>query len=230
MCGFHDHVQPLLIAARLKLSALNAKTAQEKSLEVVVEVCELISQVIQTTRNLSLHLNPPMIRNGGLGQALTSLCGWMRSTYGLKIALHCAPGIEPVDFVIRSLCFNAIREVLMNVVKYAGTEHVSIDLEAEDGDLLRVVVEDKGAGFDDQTRQHGSGLDNIQRRLEMVGGSLNIHSEIGVGTVVTLRAPLGVAPNHQPMEDGGRHGIQFFRPTADSHSLKFVSNIGKQGG
>ena len=226
----HDHVQPLLIAARLKLSALNAKTAQEKSLEVVVEVCELISQVIQTTRNLSLHLNPPMIRNGGLGQALTSLCGWMRSTYGLKIALHCAPGIEPVDFVIRSLCFNAIREVLMNVVKYAGTEHVSIDLEAEDGDLLRVVVEDKGAGFDDQTRQHGSGLDNIQRRLEMVGGSLNIHSEIGVGTVVTLRAPLGVAPNHQPMEDGGRHGIQFFRPTADSHSLKFVSNIGKQGG
>jgi signal transduction histidine kinase len=154
----------------------------------------------------------------------------MRSTYGLKIALHCAPGIEPVDFVIRSLCFNAIREVLMNVVKYAGTEHVSIDLEAEDGDLLRVVVEDKGAGFDDQTRQHGSGLDNIQRRLEMVGGSLNIHSEIGVGTVVTLRAPLGVAPNHQPMEDGGRHGIQFFRPTADSHSLKFVSNIGKQGG
>ena len=204
----HDHVQPLLVAARLKLSALSTRTAQEKSLEVAAEVRELISQVIQTTRNLSVHLNPPMIRNGGLGQALTSLCGWMRSTYGLKIALHCAPGIEPRDFVIRALCFNAIRELLMNVVKYAGTEHVSIDLEAEDGGLLRVDVEDNGAGFDDRTRQHGSGLDNIQRRLEMVGGSLTIHSEIGVGTVVTLRVPLGVASNHQPTDDGApRHPV-----------------------
>lgn len=226
----HDHVQPLLIAARLKLSTLTAKTAQEKSLEVAADVRELISQVIQTTRNLSVHLNPPMIRNGGLGQALMSLCGWMRATYGLKIALHCAPGIEPEDFVIRTLCFNAIREVLMNVVKYAGTEHVSIDLEVEDGGMLRVDVEDNGVGFDDRTRQHGSGLDNVQRRFEMVGGSLNIHSEIGVGTVVTLRAPLGVASNHHPMEDGAPRGIPFVRPTADSHGSKFEFSSAKQGG
>ncbi len=225
----HDHVQPLLIAARLKLSALSKKTAQEKSLEVAAEVRELISQVIQTTRNLSVHLNPPMIRNGGLGQALTSLCGWMRSTYGLKIALHCAPGIEPGDFVIRALCFNAIRELLMNVVKYAGTEHVSIDLEAEDGGLLRVDVEDNGAGFDDRTRQHGSGLDNIQRRLEMVGGSLSIHSEIGVGTVVTLRVPLEVASNIN-QRSTARDGIQFFRPTAESQRSKLEFDSGKQGG
>ncbi len=190
---------------------------------------ELISQVIQTTRNLSVHLNPPMIRNGGLGQALTSLCGWMRSTYGLKIALHCAPGIEPGDFVIRALCFNAIRELLMNVVKYAGTEHVSIDLEAEDGGLLRVDVEDNGAGFDDRTRQHGSGLDNIQRRLEMVGGSLSIHSEIGVGTVVTLRVPLEVASNIN-QRSTARDGIQFFRPTAESQRSKLEFDSGKQGG
>ncbi len=105
----------------------------------------------------------------------------------------------------------------MNVVKYAGTEHVFIDLVAEDDNLLRVDVEDNGVGFDDRTRQHGSGLDNVQRRFEMVGGSLNIHSEIGVGTVVTLRAPLGV-------------GIPFVRPTADSHGSKFEFSSAKQGG
>lgn len=91
---------------------------------------------------------------------------------------------------IRLLCFKAVRELLMNVVKHAGTQRAELVLEQAPPGILRITVRDQGAGFAPATEQEGSGLSNLERRLSMVGGSLSIVSSPDAGTVVTLLAPL----------------------------------------
>jgi signal transduction histidine kinase len=186
----HDEVQPLLVAARLSLSGLGAHSAREDCLRVAAEACEHLGQAIRMTRELSLQLNPPLIRERGLNAALASLCGWVRENHGLIVELSGAADAEPGDTALRLLCFNAIRELLLNVVKHAGTARVALTLQRCHDGFLRITVVDHGYGFDPDAISGGSGLAAIERRLGMIGGVLHIDSRPGQGTVATLKVPL----------------------------------------
>lgn len=186
----HDEVQPLLVAARLSLSGLNPRTAQEDCLRVAAEACAHLSRIIQFARSLSLQLSPPLIRERGLNAALASLCQWLRDNHALEVELSSAPDAEPDDMTLRLLCFNAARELLLNVAKHAGTSCVSLTLRCADADTLCITVADHGRGFDPDGPHHGSGLASISRRLGMIGGILRVDSHPGQGTVATLTVPL----------------------------------------
>lgn len=188
----HDHVQPVLVAARLGLSGLSEWTPQEDMLRAVNKAKEQISLVIQTARTLSVELNPPLVRDLGLIPGLESLCRWVRSNHGLEVEMSSAPNAEPASMTVRLLCFKVVRELLMNVVKYAGTDHAILNLEPQADEMLRITVLDNGVGFDLAENYSGSGLTNSQRRLGMVGGSLTLISAPNAGTVATIMAPLGL--------------------------------------
>ncbi len=186
----HDEVQPLLVATRLSLSGLNPRTVQEDGLRVAAEACEHLSRIIQLARSFSLQLSPPLIRERGLNAALASLCRWLRDNHALEVELSSAPDAEPDDMALRLLCFNAVRELLLNVAKHAGTSRVSLALRRADADILLITVADHGSGFDPAALTHGSGLASIARRLGMIGGTLSVDSRPGTGTVATLSVPL----------------------------------------
>lgn len=186
----HDDMQPLLVAARLALSSVDLRTAAEDHLRVAQQACEHISQVIEVARTLSLQLSPPLIRERGLAPALESLCYWIKCNYGIEVALSSAPDAEPCDVALRLLCFNAVRELLMNVVKHGGTTQVALVLAIEERDSLHITVTDHGSGFDAAAIRVGSGLAAIERRLGMVSGSLQIDSHPGMGTVARIAVPL----------------------------------------
>jgi signal transduction histidine kinase len=139
---------------------------------------------------LSLRLNPPLIRERGLNAALVSLCGWVRENHGQVVDFSAAADVEPEDMALRLLCFNATRELLLNVAKHAGTARVALTLRRTDDDMLRITVADHGDGFDPDAISQGSGLAAIERRLGMIGGVLRIESRPGQGTVATLKVPL----------------------------------------
>jgi len=187
----HDEVQPLLVAARLSLSGLGPQTAREDCLRVAAEACEHLGHAIRMARDLSQRLNPPLIRERGLNAGLTSLCGWVKENLGLEVDLTSTPDAEPDDMALRLLCFNATRELLMNVAKHAGTARVALTLRRSDGNILLISVADCGSGFDPDAITRGSGLAAIGRRLGMIGGGLHIDSRPGQGTVATLTVPLG---------------------------------------
>ena len=186
----HDQVQPLLVAVRLSLSSLSIRTPPEDHLQIAADACQHISGVINAARTLSFQLSPPLIRERGLSPALESLCHWVRDNHGLDVELNSTPEAESDDVALRLLCFNAVRELLMNAVKHAGASRAKLTLDLVDGDTLRITVADRGSGFDPATITSGSGLSAIERRLSMLGGSLQIDSRPGQGTVATLAAPL----------------------------------------
>jgi len=120
----------------------------------------------------------------------------MSSYYNLSVDFACDPDAEPADMATRLLCFNAARELLLNVVKHAGTESAELNLQIDSPDTLRISVVDGGHGFDVAASRAsgaavaGSGLSSIERRLGMIGGRLAIESRPGAGTTAIVWAPM----------------------------------------
>jgi signal transduction histidine kinase len=94
------------------------------------------------------------------------------------------------------LVFYAIRELLFNVVKHAGTFETEVRFEHNDS-RLRVVVSDQGAGFDSaqvmSNPKVAHGLLIIRHRLNLLGCSLEINSQPGNGTEAVIEVPYETA-------------------------------------
>ena len=90
--------------------------------------------------------------------------------------------------------FRVIQEALQNIHKHAEATQIAVDLQQRKGGPLTVTVADNGKGFNpEQARQRqpsSSGLVNMTERAATVGGTLQIESNPGEGTTITLVLPM----------------------------------------
>jgi signal transduction histidine kinase len=95
---------------------------------------------------------------------------------------------RPVSTETRHNLFMAVKEALNNALKHSGATEVRIGLAATDG-RMTITIADNGRGFAvSGARGKGNGLDNMNRRLEQIGGHLFLESEPGHGTNIRLEA------------------------------------------
>jgi len=197
----HDSVQQLLVGARLQVLA-SAPESAGAARRAAQEVAELLSQALAVTRSLMYELRPPMLYEGGFLPAVEWLVRWMRDTHGLTVTLTTAGAVPVEAEEARILLFQALRELLFNVVKHAKVPTARVRIERR-GAGLCFAVEDDGVGFDpEQVRANGggTGLLGIRERLERLGGRLEIDSAPGKGARFTLWAPLqGPRPVPPPL-------------------------------
>ena len=104
---------------------------------------------------------------------------------------------EPLDNESKAFFFRAVRELLINVVKHARANRVSVSMEYADA-ALKIVVRDDGIGFDYPSlsqigdTEGGYGLFSIQERMSDLGGALEIESEPGKGCKSILIMPIEI--------------------------------------
>ena len=103
--------------------------------------------------------------------------------------LEVAPGIPhwPVTAEQRSHVFLAAKEAMNNVLKHSGASEVLLRI-AMAGEALNVTIQDNGGGFAPAaaTAAGGNGLSNMRSRIERSGGVIQIVSQPGLGTTVTI--------------------------------------------
>jgi len=191
----HDHLQQLLYAARLSLGATRARVQTEPLQAVLQRLDDLLRESIEAARSLTVELSPPIVHVAGLATSLEWLGQHVEERYGLGVALEADPRIEIPAEDLRLLLFQAVRELLFNVVKHAHVERAEVRLTRPDDEHVQIVVQDEGAGFDAAEQQSdgscaaGFGLFSLRKRLELIGGSLEVDSSPGRGTRVVVRAP-----------------------------------------
>jgi len=189
----HDSLQQILVAAKFRLALrehLNDKDLQQAT----AEVGDLIDDAIETSRSLTAELSPPVLREFGLIPALEWLARWMRDRHGLTLHLAAYGQADAGAEDVTVLLFQAMRELLFNIVKHAGVKEARARVECLDGQI-HVTVSDEGTGFDpSQLRVAGGhaggfGLFSIRERLQLLGGRMEIKSAPGRGSRITLYAP-----------------------------------------
>ncbi len=189
----HDDLQQILVAAKMRL-AMSSGTRTN----TLNEIDHLLAQAMDASRSLTTQLAPPVLYDLGLKKALKWLARWAKDKYGLHVTVD-ARGPDTIENeAVRVTLFEAVRELLLNIVKHAGTDRANITLRRE-GDMCHVVVQDSGAGFDlEQCRASkeatGYGLFSLQERLGLTGGRVHVDSAPGRGTRVEVMAPLMPAP------------------------------------
>jgi signal transduction histidine kinase len=89
-----------------------------------------------------------------------------------------------------------VQEALTNIAKHAGAGHLDIELLREDGGVM-VSIRDDGRGFDPGVPTSGFGLVGMRERVTLVGGTVDIESQEGKGTLVRALIPAHALPAKQ---------------------------------
>lgn len=201
----HDDLQQRVYAIRMQLTFLRDHLpAQNGTAQKDVSDMETqLDEILMVTRNLSIDLSPPILRDEGLSQAINWLAVRMRQRYGLPIELQANGTFALADEELHVLLFNCVRELLFNVVKHAQATQAMVDLQWVE-DNLQIEVRDNGRGFavnapraqnpenigDEEELQSSSGLPTLRHQLSLFGGRLELQSAPGAGTRVTLTVPV----------------------------------------
>jgi len=187
----HDRIGQTLATVRIKVDVL-AGAAHGAALKTELDgIGELVSRSIADMRTLLFEISPPILDEFGLQAALE----WLAEQSGLVVELAVDGAVDPLCEECRSTLFRAVRELLANVTKHAGTPRVKVSIGRSDC-VARVSVEDDGVGFDvDAARERMLqercfGLFSIRERVRHLGGQFHVDSRRGRGTRVTLTIPV----------------------------------------
>ena len=165
----------------------------------------LADEALATTRSLAWSLRASSAPLEGLEASLRSLARTISSRTGLAISIS---GSIEARFAVRveAAVYKIVEEALTNVMRHASAEAARISLR-HDGDVLAVIIEDDGAGFEPEQRTltpgSGMGLLCMEERARLVDGTLRISSRPGQGTVVCATLPVP-PPGSPPI---GRDGV-----------------------
>jgi signal transduction histidine kinase len=183
----HDGAQQRLLALSLAVHSARRQHASgdDAGLASTLErTATELASAIQELRELARGLHPTVLTDGGLPPALHALAG----RCPVPVQLDVDEGrYHPL---IEATAYFMVSEALANVAKHARASHVRVQARAV-GRVLRVEVCDDGSGGADPAR--GSGLAGLGDRVAAIGGSLEVESAAGSGTIVRADLPCGDA-------------------------------------
>ena len=190
----HDRIGATLTVTSIKLSSLRNHQLPQAVQKSVEDLNSTITGLLQDIRALTIQLSPPALYDIGPAAAIESLATNVGKEHSINIDFHNAnPEILP-DKTIAVFLYKAARELFLNIVKHARATHVSIRLSGT-SDVYRMELQDNGVGFDPEDipiageNYSGFGLFRIMDRLKFYGGTIEIQSKPGRGSLFILEIP-----------------------------------------
>ena len=194
----HDGLGGRLAGIKLKLSTLAIKVGgRPEPREISVDhVISDLDHATDELRRIARNLMPESLLSMGLSAALVDLCQYLGQgptkvsfqAFGLR-------GHYPREMAIS--VFRIVTELLNNALKHANASRIIVQCE-EEGQVFFLTVEDDGDGFAVDEVEKGLGLTSVRNRVAVLGGTLEMDSEIGSRTTVTVEIPIP-AENNSPI-------------------------------
>jgi signal transduction histidine kinase len=186
----HDDLAQILYRMSLQIDIAERKLERgdanaEKELEGLRATKDRALTVIRALIK-DLHRSP--LGRAGLQEALRSYCQDVEKDTGMRVQSR----LQHVDMPppIQLLAYHIAREAVMNAVKHAEPANIRLQLEPT-ADGARLTVSDDGKGFDpEQGSPEGHyGLTMMRERAQVAGGTFEMDSRPGQGTIVTAEFP-----------------------------------------
>ncbi|MGZ8734912.1 MAG: histidine kinase [Acidimicrobiia bacterium] len=184
--NLHDGAQQHLVALAVKVGlARKLLTVDPDTAGLMLEeLREDVQTTLTELRELAHGIYPPLLRDRGLEEALRAACS--RSALYTDLDCNVERRFSPdVEAAVYFCCL----EALQNAGKHAGADAKVTVWVHDDGSSVRFEVVDDGAGFDVTVGGSGHGFVNMADRLGAIGGTLDVHSELGRGTSITGCVP-----------------------------------------
>jgi signal transduction histidine kinase len=180
----HDGAQQRLVSLAIELRLAQDEVPADLPLlrTGIGQAAEDLTEVVDELREIARGIHPAVLAESGLGPALRTLTRRSAVPVELKVGTQSRypPPLEVATYYV-------VSEALTNTAKHARASHAEVSLE-ERADTLWLCVRDDGAGG--ASPDGGSGLVGLRDRVEALGGSIDVISPVGHGTVIDVSLPL----------------------------------------
>jgi len=193
----HDQLGQVMAVLKMNLLqieesvlALPASDTRNRLEEDIVSSTEMIDRSIEAIRDIVMRIRPSVLDQLGLPAALQQEIEEFEERGRIPCQLEVDPDLPPLNDDAQTALFRLTQEFLTNISRHAGAENVQIRLDSGNSHI-RLQVQDDGVGFDPEQahRQGHLGLIGARERVEQFGGSLELKTGPGEGTVVTVTIP-----------------------------------------
>jgi two-component system sensor histidine kinase UhpB len=194
----HDDIGQGLTAIKLNLESLARGRDGAFPESRVSEALEATRHTIERVRQLSVNLRPLQLDDLGLVAALRSHLDRLAKLGRLEPHFEIQEVPSKLSADVEIACFRVAQEAINNILRHARAGNVWLRLFVA-GERLALSVRDDGAGFDVGVAQRRAaigeslGVISMEERVALAGGTLQIHSAPGQGTVVVASFPIKVS-------------------------------------
>lgn len=195
----HDQIGQTVTGLSLGLKGLeqhlSARGVSEPARDRLTWLQDLTSKIGRDIHQVALELRPSALDDLGLEKALSALTAEWSERFKLKVDLQIIGGPLQMSPESETAVYRIAQEAFTNAIKHAKATAISIVLERRANDF-RLIVEDDGAGFDEDqitskedVHRIRLGLSGIRERLDLIDGTLYIESRPGSGTTLFISVP-----------------------------------------
>lgn len=184
----HDNVSQLLTVVNLYLS--NTQVSHEKNIAMISQAKQIVTEAQQEIRMLSATIKPPQFALMTLQQSVEKLIADIIRVKNITIHLA-SNDFHENDLKDEQLLmiYRIVQEQLNNILKYAEASQIDITLKTKN-DHVYIVIHDNGKGFDKKQLKGGLGFRNIQSRLQLYNGHMDITTSPGKGCTLAVSFPV----------------------------------------
>jgi two-component system, NarL family, sensor kinase len=185
----HDSMGQLVTALTMNIQGL--KNGNKDPLvrnEIVDNATVLLQDIQREIRNIAFNLMPQVLTKEGLIPALQELCGRINKSHQVRAGVQAFGMDERLNEVVEISLYRILQEWISNVLKYSDARELLIQFTVHE-DKVIITVEDDGTGFELKNFENssGNGWRNINSRINLIKGSLDIDTQVGrKNTTLTL--------------------------------------------
>jgi PAS domain S-box-containing protein len=188
----HDSLGQQLTGVAFMTKVLEKKLAR-KSLDEAVDVTKiaaLVNHATEQARGLARGLDPVDLETGTLMSALQELATSTEILFGIHCVFKCDKHIEIDNTEAAVHLYRIAQEALTNAIKHGKAKNIQIGLTRSRNKHILTIRND-GLDFpkEFEARGTGMGLQIMDHRVDIIGGSLDIHKAAEGGTIVTCTFP-----------------------------------------
>ena len=192
----HDGMGPLLSTVKLYFDWLADTDDAEKRKMIIEKGGHCIETAIQTARELSSGMSSQLLINLGYNKAIEQFIQRINETNKIEISYHTNTYQRYSDFVETTL-YRITTELIKNTLTYGKASKAEISLLfQEQNNSLNFKYSDNGIGFDTAfigENQKGLGIMNINQRVKVLRGKIQIESKHGEGMKAFIQIPVDVS-------------------------------------
>ncbi|MGB3152547.1 MAG: ATP-binding protein [Maribacter sp.] len=181
----HDSIGGNLAGIKLQLGNLENDNPLQK------EIVSQVNETYELVRDISHDLVPKKFNQHAFSILISEYIQKIENGSQMKVAflVHPKDKINDLKELLKVELYQIIQELLTNTIKHASAENVELNVTVFEN-MVQVLFEDDGVGFETSKAKKGIGLSNIENRLQLLKAHMNLDSSIGRGTVITIEIPL----------------------------------------
>lgn len=182
----HDSVNQMLFSSSMIAEALQSVPDADNT--IVMEHLQHLERLnrgaLAEMRLLLQELRPENLVEMNLEMQLRRLVDAIKGREKIEVSVKIkeAPALPPD---VRLAYYRIAQEALNNIIKHAKATHVDVIYQQEHH-TARMTIADNGGGFDPEEITNGMGLSSMIERAENVGAKIQIESQNGSGTAITV--------------------------------------------